>query len=38
MPAASYIWLKGKDTEWEPPEDNILFIIKIIPTMMMIKK
>ena len=22
MPKASYIWLKGKDTEWDPPEDN----------------
>ena len=22
MPKASYIWLKGKDTEWNPPEDN----------------
>ena len=22
MPKASYIWLKGKDTNWDPPEDN----------------
>ena len=22
MPKASYIWLKGKDSEWNPPEDN----------------
>ncbi len=22
MPKASYIWLKGKDNEWDPPEDN----------------
>ena len=35
IPEASYIWLKGKDTEWE----MILFIIKIIQIMkMMIKK
>ena len=22
MPKASYIWLKGKDNSWDPPEDN----------------